>query len=529
MDGQPPTTPTETGPPRVWWLFALVFVTCLYGVFPNARPDLTPFNCDDSEAYIGLANSIATGRGYTRCLNPDQHLPHKTWPPGLPLLLAPAICLFGLNLAAIKFVMIGVGIVGLVFFYLLVRDLTDVRLAAWTATATACCAHYFWFSHQVMSEVPLFTASVVVLWLLNRAAREPLHWRWWVPAGIVLGYGAIIKGLALLIVPAALVVVWRASGSQRRAVATRYVVFVLIALMPMIAWSVRNSRVEAQSLDGINQFRMLLQETPNDPNSPLITPRSLVKQIYANVIWGIIYRAPDQVLPLARWADLRHRSGGPVIALVLTGLVVVALLVSAWRRVRPIHVYALCVLGVLSLFSTGGTARYFVPLAPLFIFFIADAVRGSRWWSRLGPLATVVAAVWLAAAVVDLCSAIHRQETRPYADRQWGQFVDIARASAEFVPAEATVFVHNGNAFTLVSRRRTWISQPGVPFDLEGALQSGRITHLVVSLHGRPRDAGRRVWVRDHRSWLRSIGANEGYEVLVPSGPASHAAAAGGP
>ncbi len=518
------------GTTRRWpWPAIGLIVVCVYVAFPNARPDLTPFNCDDSEAYIGLAGSIADGRGYTRCLNPDQYIPHKTWPPGLPLLIAPVIRVFGLNLLPIKWLMCAIGLVGLMFFYLLIRDLTDTRLAGWATAATACSAHYFWFSHQVMSEVPTFAVSATALYLVQRVLRDPGRWSWWCAAGAVIGYGALIKGLALLLVITPLGAVRRIQTRDRRPVAVRYAVFVLISIVPTAAWAVRNSRVQAESLDAINQFRMLFQETPNDPNSRLITPRRLAQQIYENVAWGLIYRIPDQTLPLVHTLRLRDRPGGAFVALVLTTLVIVALIVTAWRRFWPLHLYVFVTLGLLSWFSTGGSARYFVPLAPMFILVVGAAVRSSRWWLRLGRTGPILACVWLGAAAVDLAAAVYRQETSPYADRVWAQFVDIARQARTTLPDDATVYVHNANAFTIVSGRRTWIDQPGVLFDLLNALRTRRITHLVVSRGGRPRDDARRQWVRTHPHVLKKVWTCRTYEVytcacstsrsVVPSDP----------
>lgn len=505
---------TRTGR-RARVVIGLGLAACVYAAFPNARPDLTPFNCDDGEAYIGLADSIATGRGYTRCLNPDQYIPHKTWPPGLPLLLTPVIAAFGPSLLAIKLMMCGVGVLGLVFMYLLVRDLTDARLAGWVTAATACSAHYFWFSHQSMAEVPTFAASVTILWLIARAGRRPEQWRWWCLAGIVTGYGALIKGLVLLLLPAPLAGAFRMGPPDRRVMLRRYAVFVVIAIAPTAAWAVRNNRVQAESRDGINQFRMLFQETANDPNSPLVTPGRLVRQVYENVAWGLIYRVPDQVIPLARLLRLRDLSAGRFIALFLTALVVVALIASVWRRIWPVHVYVAAMLALLTTLSTGGTARYFVPLAPLIVFLVATAVRSSRLWSRFGRMGAVLAWVWLGAAGLDLAAAIHQQETSPYADDRWADFVDVARNAPEFIPPHATVCVHNPNTFTLVSGRRTWITQPHEPFDLLGAMRRGTFTHLVVSSGGRPRDTDRQQWARDHADELKRVGSDHGYDVFV--------------
>ncbi len=500
-------------------IVVLVVLAGLYVALPNGRPDLTRFNCDDSEAYIGLANAIATGRGYTRCLNPEQDLPHKTWPPGLPLLIAPAIAVFGLNLVAMKLVVCAVGIAGLAFFYLLIRDVSDRRLAAWAAIAVGCSAHYVWFSHQVMAEVPMFAFSAAGLWMIRRAAAARDGWGWWIGAGLIVGFGGLVKGLVLLVAPAALVAVIRQTPERRRSVGLRYIAFFAIAVAPTVGWVVRNSQVETKSLDAINQFRMLLQQQPNDPNSPLITPASVARQVYVNVAWGLIYHVPNQVVPLVRLADLRRRDGGPLAALVLTLLIGAAVVASLRGGLRSVHALAGMLLALLTLFATGGTARYFVPVAPWFVLLGAMGVRRTRWWPRTGRAGTIVAVAWLAASGVDLDVALYQQETEPYADEQWGHFVAIAREAPKRIPPDGTVLVHNANAFTVISGLRTWITQPGVPFDTMAALRDGRITHLVVSKGNRPRDTGRRTWARENAEVLRKLGENEGYIVYAYAGP----------
>lgn len=494
------------------WISLLVIVHA-YLVFPNARPDLTHFNRDDSEAYIGLADSIATGRGYTRCLNPDQYLPHKTWPPGLPLLIAPAIRVFGLNMIAIKLTMAAVGIVGLVFFYLLMRDLTDTRLAGWATAATALSAHYFWFSHQIMPAVPTFAIAVVVLWLVERASREPSRWRWWVLAGIVTGYGAIIKGLAFLLIPAAGVVVLRAK--DRRSTLARYAVFVGIAISPTIGWSIRNSHVEAESLDGINQFRMLFQQTANDPNSPIITPGQLARNVYENVAWGLIYNLPEQSIPGLRLAELRRCPSGRWWAIAISALAALLVCLSIRRGLWPVHVYLAASVALLSVYNTGGTARYFIPLAPLVVFLAAAGIRSDSRGTGLRRFVRLVAVVWILCAAVDFGLAVHQQETRPYAKYRWNQFAEISRRCRDLLPEDAVVIVHNPNAFTLISGHRTWITQPGVPFDLLDALRAGRITHVVISQGGDTRDAERRPWMDDHIEQFDLLGSNGLYNVFA--------------
>jgi hypothetical protein len=495
-------------------ILVLALSACVYLGFPNPRLDLTRFNCDDSEAYIGLAGSIATGRGYTRCLNPEQYLPHKTWPPGLPLVLAPIIRTFGLSLLAMKLTVAAIALVGLTFFFLLVRDLSDDRLAACATAATAGSAWFFWFGHQVMSEVPMFTVSVVALWLIERAAREPMRWRGWLLAAGVVGFGTMVKGLSLMLIPAPLILLFGVNSTVRRWLLLRVAVFAAIAIAPAVAWGYRNSRIQAQSVDAINQFRMLLQVHANDPNSPLITPRDLLRNLYENVSWGFIYTIPEQTLPLVRLVSLRERSFGSWVAAPLAVGVVVLCVITAWRSCRPVHLYLGAVVGLLACFTTGGSARYLIPVSPFLTLLMVLAIRRTRWWERSGRLGSTLVAVWLVAVGVDWAMAVHQQEARPYANEHWAEFVDMAGKARTCIPASATVCVHNANGFTAVSGRKTWMIQPNVPFDLEAALRAGRIGYVVASRYTPARDEERSRWVRSHPSSFECVASNAGYDIF---------------
>jgi hypothetical protein len=62
-------------------------------VVPNAHPDFTRFNCHDSESYLALAHSLVHGRGYTRSMIDGMYIDHTTWPPGIPILMMPAVAI----------------------------------------------------------------------------------------------------------------------------------------------------------------------------------------------------------------------------------------------------------------------------------------------------------------------------------------------------------------------------------------------------------------------------------------------------
>ena len=80
----------------------------------------TIFDQHDAESYLALSESLISGRGYTRSQDPLYYVSHTTWPPGVPLLLAPYALLAGMpaNFLVIKIGMIGYGVIGIILAYL---------------------------------------------------------------------------------------------------------------------------------------------------------------------------------------------------------------------------------------------------------------------------------------------------------------------------------------------------------------------------------------------------------------------------
>src|SRR2546423_2766929 len=78
-------------PHRAFRLFALLALAVGYLMVPNARPDMTDFNADDSVAYLALSYALTHGLGYTRSLVAGIYIPHTHWAPVMPILLAPVM------------------------------------------------------------------------------------------------------------------------------------------------------------------------------------------------------------------------------------------------------------------------------------------------------------------------------------------------------------------------------------------------------------------------------------------------------
>jgi hypothetical protein len=249
------------GPVR---LAAFLLLAGAYCAFPNARPDLTAFNANDSEAYLALSYGLSHGLGYTRSLVPGDYIAHTTWPPGVPLLLAPVMALMQLPLDwyALKLPMILIGICGVALTWLYVRRLTSVTAAADLAAVLVASSPFYWhFSRMDMSEGSLLLIDVA--W----AGRTP-RYRQAALIGMIAGVGMLLRGtlIGLALAPLGYLV------DQRRTRATRvrqlrlWIAYCAGFCVAFVGWAARNHSMTTglTGLDAINQIKMLFVVLPTE-------------------------------------------------------------------------------------------------------------------------------------------------------------------------------------------------------------------------------------------------------------------------
>jgi 4-amino-4-deoxy-L-arabinose transferase-like glycosyltransferase len=312
---------------RPWLRLAVLLVIAAgYFMLPNARPDLTRFNADDSEAYLGLSYALTHGLGYTRSLAAGFYVPHTTWPPGLPILLAPVTVLTSLPVSwlMVKATIIIIGLLGIVLAWLYVARVTRSPAAAdLTAVALVLQPFYWLFSRMALTEVPTVVFVLFILLLIDVvwSARTPTVWQA-VAVGLISGLGMLLRGtvVGLIFVPLAY-----AAGTRRTKLTRLRLLWLWSGhaagfCCVFIAWAARNRTIDPAGLgfDGINQMRMLVAVNPVDPASRLMDLRDIMHAFIDNVAHHIIYNVPDQLLPglwVAHWRDWQ---GAPYLAIILT-------------------------------------------------------------------------------------------------------------------------------------------------------------------------------------------------------------------
>lgn len=411
--------------------FVILLMTLVtYIAFPNARPDFTRFNCHDSEAYCALAHSLVNGRGYTRSMNDQVYIGHRLWPPGMPLLLTPAIALSGtrINWLFVKCTVIIIGLAGALGVRALVNRVWQNRMLADLAAAFVVLNPYYWdFSHQAMAEVPTITYVFWSLFLIDRvfANRNPSLLEIWL-SSLVVGIGMLIKGnvAGLAFAPLAHISGLRKTAIPKSKQLSAFVVFILGFSIPFVLWTARNTFVQAEGFDGVSQVRMIFQRSVTD--TTLKTPAEFVDQIYRNLRWYGLYRLPEQIIPGLWWPGVFEWTGSGWLAIALTfALVWMAFNYKVDRDYYGIDLVLFVMIMIFLPYSEGGAARYWICVSiPLSVLIMVRSGLG-RWYVR-SLLTRYSARMFLLACLcMNLVFYVIQHERMPYSKA--GDYTDLVK------------------------------------------------------------------------------------------------------
>jgi len=193
-----------------------------------------PSPYDDTGWYDSLGRALAAGYGYRNFDGSAQLF----WPPGYPMMLAAVYRWTGDSLRAALLLNAALGACSAALIYGIGRRAFDERTALLGALIVALFPSLVFFAGVTMTEVSFTFCLLLALWLVIESQAEG---RWWllVPAGIVIGFGALIRGQALLVPLVAIPFWWRSTGSWRAALA-RAAAVALLAAIVVAPWTVRN-------------------------------------------------------------------------------------------------------------------------------------------------------------------------------------------------------------------------------------------------------------------------------------------------
>ncbi len=341
---------------------------------------------DDFALYIQHARNIAAHVPYSETgyiYNPhNPAIGPRAYPPGFPLLLAPVVAVFGLELVPMKVVIVLCFVGALLMLpRVFQRDLSPRYMAA--LILVMGLNPFFWdFKEQVLSDIPFLFFTLLSLYGFQRAGKVPL-------AGLAAAAAIATRALGVMLIPC----------------------FIASDLLQL-----RRVRRETVLACGIAIALLLLQRLfgaqdgsyfDNFTVTPAVVGRNIVGYLRAlSDIWDNGYTGIGRKLiflvtvGLAGFAYLRafrgtEESRGPTVVEIFPVLYVIPVILwPAYQGTRflipliPFYLYY-CLLGIRGLEIALAPRRY-VALAFLGIVALLYGAKYSTM--RYGPLPDGVAA-----------------------------------------------------------------------------------------------------------------------------------------
>ncbi len=445
----------------------------------------------DFAQYLEHARNLAEGKSFADIrfiYNPSAPLGPPCTPPGFPLLLAPLVGGFGLDLTVFKLQSVAFFILALALAYLLFREHLPPAYGL-VLTAVLGFHPYLWgIKDHILSEFPFLTLLMLYLLVLKRAWERPA-WGWALLAG-ALAYG----------------------GYSMRAAA------LVLAGVPLVRDLARTRRVGARAL--------LVAGTAGG----LVLVQHQVLSACGTVQYGLLDFHPAQMAKnlayYGAWMARAFPVALPTVAAALFAAATLAALAGFAKRVRTFgfpEAFLLLYFIPILLFTNDQGLRYLVPVLPFYLYYLLLGLRemAQRLPGRFRavPLGTVAAAALLGYALIYPRVGIGA----PVAG---GPDASEAEALFAFVrertEPDAVVAFSKARALALWGERRAVILPFGAP-DAQMWEEIGGfgVTHLLLS-PSFPTDRRHYApFVQRNRERLEPVFRNEGFLLLriLPAHP----------
>lgn len=442
----------------------LVFV--LVGQLASYLPQLSDtyqynqFNRDDAEMLATLAQSLAHGRGYTLSVDPASYRGHTHYPPGHPLPLA-ACFLVSDSFLLPQLVMVLYALGSSVLFWFWAHRYLPTPLVFLALLLMVCSPIYDQLATVLMSEHATLFFVLLTAWSFTCWSEDGYRFRGWAwLTAAALGYGLLVRGLVLPLLPALWVYAWldAHSGVAIRARVLRVTAILGLAILPLTAWEVRNLSVNAPpGIDGLRHTEEILRQ--GDPSGPILRPDQFLALVYRNLKWAGPARAADSFAGVGWLLESSPAVSLPswvaAVILLLFGLCLLRALLDARRSGLPLLFFLFSAV-LLLIWHAGGAPRYWMQLTPVMLLLIFQGLisLGSKCLpagtkSRLALKVAVGVACLFPVAVL----AADHQRREPQCGAAWQAYVDACKHARTALPPNAVLVGHNPFAAQLISGR----------------------------------------------------------------------------
>lgn len=426
---------------------------------------------DDWAQYVMHARNILTGHAYGDTgylFNPDYpNVGPPTYPPGLPLLLIPALAAYGVNILALKFVCLICAALALSVAFRLLSAVVGQGAALITIFLLALHPYVWALGQEIASEAPFLLFTLLVLCLASRPIpRGAAGTAVGMLLGFLIFYSVSIRSIGIVLLPAIIVYGW--------------------AHRKPWAWLVA----------AVLTFTVLIWLQTNF----LVRPTTYENELKVPTVGLIVGNMYGYLLALADWFPLPARLG----AIAAAGTVFMAT-VGVWgvctrpqpvanangtgvraiaARIPLVLWYLIFYMGALCLAALVPNPRYLLPVMPIFIGF--SIVGGALILRR------VAAPNWIAPAAVTLLAisfvashaVLHFREANKVGSANCGPCMEMFAFVRTTTAPSSVVMFAKPRAMALFGGRHSW--RPANRYTLEELQRKAKKMEVNTVVVGAP-------------------------------------------
>lgn len=409
----------------------------------------------DFSMYVHHAKNLAEGTPYAETgyiYNPAcAIIGPPSYPPGLPLILAPVYFVCGLDFEAIKLVMVASLVIFLLFVFLSFRRELPLGHTLAIVVLVGLNRTLLGGANSIGSDMPFMAILYLTIFTLQKAYDTPRHqrprFRYLAPAVVLICAAFSTRTVGGVLLPSVLVY-----DLLRYRRITGWAVTTGAAL---VAFVLAQSVVVPGNSGYFDQFN--------------VGPSVLLHN-------GIGYASELA----AFWHNGYFKPLGGLIFIAVTALAVLGYASSVRRRVTLLEIFPALYLMVVLLFPSFGGRRFLEPIFPLYLLF---AFRGldHAWLMRRARLRRVVFASLLVAVGGSYLAAATRLDLEVTEGIGKAESVGLFDYVRRETPEDGVMIFIKPRVMSLLTARRTSAyHMPSDPSRLWDYFSRIGATHLVV-------------------------------------------------
>jgi hypothetical protein len=436
----------------------------------------------DFALHIVHAKNLLNGVPYSLTgyiYNPNYpSLSPPSYPPVLSLMLAPVYALFGLNLEALKGVIIASFTIFLAAYYWYGLHHLDLPVSRYGIIVVIASNLWFWENKDlILSYFPFLMFAFLALVLMDQLYRKDIDPRRGIGLAVALGlclylaYGTRSVGVVL----AATLVLTDLFHQRFRKISLAVVVALGVFLICYLA---QNALLDTDKSYLASMGRLMSSPRSGTAvGAPTAGPAIYLESIYGNVVQN----SSRYVYVLWKYWDNGVVKLGQGLLFLLTGiLAMVGFYAQVRKRIGAGEIFLVLYVGLL-LVVPFYVDQYFLPIIPLYLLYV---FRGAETVGSARPFEPQIFVFGLLMLI--LVSFVGTYSTQTFADFPEGvekrESVELFEFLRQKTPADSVIVFRRPRVAALYTGRRSLVyHKTERPDQLWDFFREVGATHLVVA------------------------------------------------